>query len=97
MSDGYLVYRPTLLERFWRRVGYGTISIPEFAESAVGEIPNPGWCRSEIKLHLSFWHRLLVLFTGRINVTNTIEFKNGNPLTVARSASGVGLPMPFEQ
>lgn len=63
-QNGCQVYRPTLAERFWRKVGYRyhLTDLPEDAGAM------PGWAMTNVRLTLSFTDRVRLLLTGRIRL-----------------------------
>lgn len=61
---GYVIYRPTLAERMWRRLGF---------RYHLGDDPKdsdklPGWMCTETRMRFSLADRLRLLLTGRLYI-----------------------------
>jgi hypothetical protein len=82
MSDtancgGYVQYRPSLRERFWRKLGFryhlGDERPPD-------EIAAPaGWMQNKSVFHFDWADRLRLLLTGRLVVTTTYDLDVPSP------------------
>lgn len=62
------VYKPTLADRFWRKLGYAY---------HLGDDPDdidqlPGWTRTDIGLDFGIGDRLRLLLTGKLRLHSTL-------------------------
>ena len=64
MTDGAMYHRPTMLERFWRSIGfrYHLVDLPDDLE------PSRGWMMTRVHLDFSLADRLRLLLTGRLRL-----------------------------
>lgn len=76
-EGGYMVYTPTLRERFWRKLGF---------RYHLGEEPEgpelQGWMQTVAGLRLSFTDRLRILLTGHLRIKLTMSIDTPSPATV---------------
>lgn len=81
MSDtlnGYMVYRPSLAERFWRKLGYRY----HLGDEPEGTDGLPGWMCHGVRLRFSFGDRVRLLVTGRLHVKSTLSFDTPSPTVI---------------
>jgi citrate lyase synthetase len=80
-ENGYLVYRPTLAERFWRWVGFRYVHAEMPAEADA----LPHWLVVETGFHFSFGDRLRLLLGGklRIRTTTNTQHEAGQAISVS--------------
>lgn len=84
------VYRPTLAERFWRKMGfrYHLQDLPEDA-------PTEGWAVTHIRLNVLAMDRFRLLMTGRMRLDVRQAFNT--PVDTVVSASSLQILYPGEQ
>lgn len=64
IENGYAVYRPSFVERFWMRLGY-RYHLGEDAK----DIENlPGWMCTETRMRFSIMDRIRLLLSGRLHI-----------------------------
>jgi len=61
-ENGCMVYKPTLVERFWRWAGY-RYHLQELPEDSNNM---PGWAMTHIRVNFSLADRLRLLISGRV-------------------------------
>lgn len=67
VENGYAVYTPTRIERFWRKLGfrYHLGNEPEGIDSL------EGWMQTRTWMHFSLRDRLRLLLSGRLHIVLT--------------------------
>lgn len=68
-TNGYAMYRPTLAERFWRKLGYRY----HLGDEPEGTDGMPGWVCHGVKLQFGFGDRVRLLLTGKLHVKSTMH------------------------
>lgn len=77
MTDGqafYAEYKPTLMERFWRKIGFRH----HHGEDEPNE-PWAGWMQTRSGVQFDIWDRLRLLLTGRLELTYTYHLDTPSP------------------
>lgn len=76
-TAGYKVYVPTWRERFWRKLGFRF----HLGDEPEKPVPDPfvGWMQNKCSFHFGCGARLLLLITGRLEVTTTFDLDTPSP------------------
>jgi len=69
MMDQAMFHRPTLRERFWKKLGFRY----HLGEEPAGIEALSGWMRTDIRLSFSVLDRLRLLFIGRLFVASIVH------------------------
>lgn len=88
----YSVYKPTLLERFWRALGYRYYHAddPPDIETLTG------WMKTDIRIHFSFTDRLRLLLTGNLFVASVTHMDAPSP-KICKSRADFKICAPGEE
>lgn len=79
-SDGtsgcfYQEYRPSIRERFWRKMGFHF----HLGKEPEDQTPLPGWMQNKSRFHFGVLDRVRLLLTGELECTLTFEFDTPSP------------------
>lgn len=81
MTDGqacYVEYKPTLGERFWRKLGFRHHHGDDVAEDDPKVIWQ-GWMQTRSRMHFDLRDRLRLLLTGRLELQFTYHLDTPSP------------------
>lgn len=74
IESGAMEYRPPIGKRILRRIGYDCAKIPEVPP--VVEQSLPVWGASTTKVKFSIWDRVLILFSGCVQIETRHQFQH---------------------
>ena len=69
MTNFAMEYKPSLIERLRRKVGYRY----HHGETPEGADALEGWMRTDMKLHFTWADRLRLLVSGRLHVSSIVH------------------------
>lgn len=75
VENGYMVYKPTRRERFWRAMGFRY----HHGDGGDGTEPRTGWMKTETRMKFDLADRLRLLLTGELRMSHTIDMDTPSP------------------